>query len=342
MGMNPSIHFLPNSHRQIFFAFSKTLLPLSHSAYNTNRCSHMPMTQRDGETVCWRNKSTSRWIASQRKPWWQPIAQASVLKVLSQMSRSESPWGRERWRVPWGLSWRNSGAIPLLKGFFHDKETISSAHFDSVWWLGYKRAISKYPKTFCTFITKQASGRCGCNSKLSLWEENIINKCPQCGCNNVNSKHLTRCTDPGCVLQLHNSIEAIMDVLNEANVTLELADVIETYLLNQGHQTMEDCIKLNSKYVHLSTDINNLGWDCFVEGWLPYSLITVIKPMFNWYKPRGSIEIWGTKFIKSLISLTHKQWLYRKCDMHYISNRLTSRQHNELTSKIKELMKTKR
>ncbi len=224
---------------------------------------------------------------------------------------------------------------------FPQKGIVSSAHFDYVWWLGYQWAISKYPKTFCTFITKQVSGWCSCNSKLSLWEENIINKCPQCGCNDKTSKHPTRCTDPGCVLQLHNLIEAIMDVLNEVNITSELADIIETYLLHQGCQTMEDCIKSKSKYVRLSTNINNLGWDCFVDGWLPHSLITTIKPMFHRYKPSGSIEIWGTKFIKSLISLTHKQWLYRICDLHYISDGLTLRQHDKLTSKIKELMKTK-
>jgi hypothetical protein len=150
--------------------------------------------------------------------------------------------------------------------FFHKKGIVSSAHFDSVWWLGYKCAISKYPKTFCTFITKQVSGWCGSNSKLSLWEENIINKCLQCRCNHKTSKHLTRCTDPGCVLQLHNLIEAIMDLLNEANVTLELADIREACLLNQGCQTMEGCVKLNSKCVRLSTNINNLEWGCFVEG----------------------------------------------------------------------------
>jgi hypothetical protein len=44
MGTNPSTYFLPTNHRQIFFAFSKTLLLLSHSAYDTNTCSHMPMT----------------------------------------------------------------------------------------------------------------------------------------------------------------------------------------------------------------------------------------------------------------------------------------------------------
>ncbi len=122
------------------------------------------------------------------------------------------------------------------KKFFHKKGIISSAHFDSVWWLGYKWAISKYPKTFRTFITKQVSGWFGCNSKLSLWEENIINKCLQCRCNDETSKHLTRCTDPGCVLQLHNSIKSIMDVLNKANITLELV-IIETYLSSQTLNT---------------------------------------------------------------------------------------------------------
>jgi hypothetical protein len=104
---------------------------------------------------------------------------------------------------------------------------------------------------------------------------------------------------------------------------------------------MQDCIKPNSKYLHLSVNIDNLGWDCFVEGQIPYSLITVIKLMFRQYKPRGFIKIWGTKFIKSLIGLTHKQWLYRNSDVHYISKGLTSRQHEELTSKIKELMTKK-
>jgi hypothetical protein len=111
---------------------------------------------------------------------------------------------------------------------------VSSAHFDSIWWLGYERAISKYRKTFRTLITKQFSGWHGCNSKLSLWEENIINKCPQCGFEHKTLRHLTRCTDPGHILQLHKSIDTIMDILNDANVASELADIVETYLLNKG------------------------------------------------------------------------------------------------------------
>ena len=127
------------------------------------------------------------------------------------------------------------------------------------WWSGYDWAISGYPEPFHTFITKQVSGWCGCNSKQSLWEETVINsRCPQCRCENETSKHLTRCTDSECLLQLHNSIETIMDVLESANVALALADMIETYLLNQGRQTMADCTQRTSPYWHLAISIKKL------------------------------------------------------------------------------------
>jgi hypothetical protein len=43
-----------------------------------------------------------------------------------------------------------------------------------------------------------------------------------------------------------------MDVLSNANVASELAEMIESYLLNQGRQTMEECTKPDSTYLHLS------------------------------------------------------------------------------------------
>ncbi len=127
------------------------------------------------------------------------------------------------------------------KRFFHKKGIVSSSHFDSIWWCGYGRAMSVYPKIFRTFIRKQVSGLCGCNFKLSLWEETVINKCPQCGCEKETSKHLTQCADTGCLLQLQSLIETIRDILDSANVAPALADVIESYLLNEGRRTMADC-----------------------------------------------------------------------------------------------------
>jgi hypothetical protein len=145
------------------------------------------------------------------------------------------------------------------KRLFNEKEIILSAYFDTVWLMGYDPAILGYPKPFRTLITKQVSGWCGCNSKLSLWEDNIVNKCPQCGLKHENLKHLTRCRDPGWVLQLKKSIKTIMEVMDKANVASELIDMIETYLLNQGRRTMVDCTLLSSRFLPISIDIDNLG-----------------------------------------------------------------------------------
>ncbi len=47
------------------------------------------------------------------------------------------------------------------KRFFQEKEIISSSHFDSIWWSGYSRAMSDYPKPFRTFITSKYLGGVG-------------------------------------------------------------------------------------------------------------------------------------------------------------------------------------
>jgi hypothetical protein len=60
------------------------------------------------------------------------------------------------------------------------------------------------------------------------------------------------------------------------------------------------------------------------------------------YNPRGSVDPWGAKFIKSLIFITHKQWLYRNSDMHHVIDGLSSQQQQQLTARIHRLLETKR
>ncbi len=71
-----------------------------------------------------------------------------------------------------------------------------------------------------------------------------------------------------------------MTVLDKANVASELSDMIKKYLLNQGQCSMVDCTPPASRFLTISVDIDNLGWDCFVEGRIPYSLIVSITSMF--------------------------------------------------------------
>ncbi len=64
--------------------------------------------------------------------------------------------------------------------------------------------------------------------------------------------------------------------------------------------------------------------------------------MLRRYIPRVSVELWGAKFIKSLISITHKQWLYRNSNVHHVIEGLSLQQQQELTTRIRELLETKK
>jgi hypothetical protein len=118
--------------------------------------------------------------------------------------------------------------------------------------------------------------------------------------------------------------------------------MIEAYLLAQGCRTMKDCSHSHSPYKHVASAVDNLGWDCFVDGRIPQTLIDAVRPMLHRYIPRGSVELWGAKFIKSLISITHKRWLYRNSDVHHVIDGLSLRQQQELTTRIRELLETKK
>ncbi len=270
--------------------------------------------------------------------------------LLRRQSRQPIALGNEEWIEMDGRKITGSPKAELeefwgratAKRFFNKKKIVLAEHFDTVWWLGYEKAMAGYPKTFRTFVTKQVSGWCGCNSKLSLWEKGVDDKCPQCGCEHETSKHLSRCTDPGQRTQLRQSIEGVMDILSEANVAHDLSDIIEAYLLAQDSRTMKDCVPSHSPYKNVASAVDNLGWDCFVEGRIPQVLIDVVKPMLRRYIPRGSVELRGARFIKSLISITHKQWLYRNSEIHHVIDGLSSRQHQELTARIHFLLETKK
>jgi hypothetical protein len=64
------------------------------------------------------------------------------------------------------------------KCIFDTKHIVHAHDFVSIWWTGIRLAMQNYPKIFCIFVSKQVSGWCGSNSKISLWDSSISNTCP--------------------------------------------------------------------------------------------------------------------------------------------------------------------
>jgi hypothetical protein len=60
--------------------------------------------------------------------------------------------GGKKITVPLCLELEESWGRSTTRRFFNKKGIVLSAHFDTVWWRGYDRAISGYPKTFRTSL----------------------------------------------------------------------------------------------------------------------------------------------------------------------------------------------
>jgi hypothetical protein len=231
--------------------------------------------------------------------------------------------------------WGRSAAM----NFFDKKNIVSREDFDLIWWVGVRKVMAGYPKMFCIFITKQVSGWCGSNSKRSLWDTSISNVCPNCGLVRETSKHLTRCKHIGRVKLLHELIEAVVACLESASADPDLICTIETYLQGQGSTLMECCVPIGSGFLPMAQAQDRLGWDCFVEGRITTLLLECIRPSFVLWHPRRSLERWGVQFLKFLLSLTHKQWIYRNTDVHFKIDGLTHEEHLAVFSRIRHLMR---
>ena len=81
-----------------------------------------------------------------------------------------------------------------------------------------------------------------------------------------------------------------------------------------------------------------MGWDSFVEERISTLWLDMIAPFLK-QASRKSIHQWGNHFIDILLSLTHKQWIFRN-SMHFKTDGLTSAQHDALETRVKELMST--
>ena len=92
-----------------------------------------------------------------------------------------------------------------------------------------------------------------------------------------------------------------------------------------------------SKYLPLARIIDELGWDCFLEGRIP---ITLLEAVGLSLPSRRSIAKWGISFIKTLLSVTHRQWLFQNADVHHDFDGLTMHGHKLLHIRINELLTT--
>ena len=144
---------------------------------------------------------------------------------------------------------------------------------------------------------------------------------------------------------LRHSVDDITAWMNSTAVHGKLALMVKRYLLAQSTKLWVEYLDESSPAIlHTLADIQDrLGWGNFVEGRVSKVFMTAVCPqlMTGRRNMTPEPERWCSIFISKLLSLTHKQWLFRNSHVHYKKlEGLTPQEHEEIFSKVRELMWT--
>ncbi len=72
-------------------------------------------------------------------------------------------------------------------------------HFDKVDWEALSRALKHKPEGFQLWLLKQLIGVCAMQKNTARIQDILDDRCPNCGKQGEDNKHLNRCPDPGRV-----------------------------------------------------------------------------------------------------------------------------------------------
>jgi len=118
--------------------------------------------------------------------------------------------------------------------------------------------------------------------------------------------------------------------------------MVREYLFAQGQKQMIDCLSLDDdEYQKLAVETDHLRWDCFLEGRISAQWIKIITTHLKTASLFITPKTWGKQFIEHLLSITHKQWIFRNSKVHLKKlDGLTEEEHHEVFDKMEELMLT--
>ena len=153
--------------------------------------------------------------------------------------------------------------------------------------------------------------------------------------------HMTRCTDAGRRKMLKLSVSMLVNWMYETCVDSVLIDMVQEYLMAQDSKLMADCLHCDiEEYRSLAEATDNLRWDSFIEGRLSPLWLEVMRVPLREHKTylHMTPERWGSTFIEHLLSLTHKQWIFRNSKVHFKKDGHTEAEHKKIFDRVEELM----
>jgi hypothetical protein len=234
-----------------------------------------------------------------------------------------------------------SWGADTARALFQRRRIVSTHHFYSIAWNYVRCAMSKYPPSYCTWVTKQASGFNATNYQQARIDGRADATCPCCGHNSETTGHITRCPNPGRRKLFHKTVDNLLDWMESTHSDLPLVECLEEYLLSHGEGSMQN---IAGHYPHLhqwAEEHDILGWDNFLEGRVGHTIFRLQRKSLSDAQSRMHIKTWATLFIQHVLTITHQQWAFRNARVHIrLLEGKTAAEHRDIMEEVLDRIAT--
>ncbi len=193
--------------------------------------------------------------------------------------------------------------------------------FEAVDWDTLAKVTRINSEGFQLWLSNQAIGVCATQKNTARIQDNLDDRCPNCGQRREDNKHLNRCPDPGRIRLFQDGVGKLKRWMNKSNQTdLELAFWINQYLLHRGQVRMANLAMLRpiSKALQEAAESQDLiGWGEFLHGKVSIKLQKIQEAHCIMFGTKINGADWMVQFARQLVEISHAQWMYRNFTLHH-------------------------
>jgi hypothetical protein len=201
-------------------------------------------------------------------------------------------------------------SLDPMRKFWCAKKNWSEETFYSIAWDAIQAAGTHLSTQRRHWICKHTIGVCGTNSVLKRWKQRDDDTCTRCG-QVETPTHVWKCPDPDSRFIWTAALKELDTWLEQRHTLTTLRDMIITSLDNW----------INSK--PLNTDNNTLislqmaiGWDYFIEGFIPTKWIDTQQQHYLSLNRLESGKRWATALIIKSWNIAWDLWEHRNHTTH--------------------------
>jgi len=102
---------------------------------------------------------------------------------------------------------------------------------------------------------------------------------------------------------------------------------------------MVDISRAHPAFCQLALDMDTLGWDCFLERHIPFSLVAKQIEFLCRNNSYWKVKTWASLLIQRLLSITHRQWLYWNARLYIRTVKgMSPSEHVHIIDLVKDMM----